>query len=256
MWWLVEDVETLVGAVEKAQGHAIGEVLKEGINGLYRYVADPKCNAGVAYHLLKWAVCGAASSGMILLTRNGHEVRSTEYCMPERSSCRAWGNAGRLGVILVESDRRLYRNVPLDTKYSVLLPIYQSASFSTITILVIVVTTYFLHGTELYQNDQAGLSGHRIARAGCEAGLITATLSVAAVSLSSSRLGNSNHERIHGPSSSGLSFSRTRQPSMLACLSIGKSAVYGLRKTLRYLACVPTYEYKMQLALLRELEHG
>lgn len=52
VWWLVEDVDRIVGTIEAAGGKVVSEVLKEGVNGLYRYFEDPERNVGVAYQFV------------------------------------------------------------------------------------------------------------------------------------------------------------------------------------------------------------
>jgi predicted enzyme related to lactoylglutathione lyase len=52
VWWLVADTETIAGEIEQAGGRMVSDVLKEGVNGLYRYFEDPEGNVGVAYQFV------------------------------------------------------------------------------------------------------------------------------------------------------------------------------------------------------------
>jgi len=49
IYWLVEDVEAIVGVIEKAGGKILSGVEKEGKSGLYRFFEDTEGNVGGVY---------------------------------------------------------------------------------------------------------------------------------------------------------------------------------------------------------------
>lgn len=52
IWFLVENVDDIVKTIQEGGGKVVSEVLKEGVNGLYRYFEDPEGNVGVAYQFI------------------------------------------------------------------------------------------------------------------------------------------------------------------------------------------------------------
>src|SRR6266699_1064879 len=49
VYWLVEDVDKIVGVIEKAGGKILCGIQKEGASGLYRFFEDTEGNMGGVY---------------------------------------------------------------------------------------------------------------------------------------------------------------------------------------------------------------
>jgi predicted enzyme related to lactoylglutathione lyase len=52
VYWLVEDVEAMVGVIEKAGGKVVSDVKQEGKSGLYRFFEDTEGNVGGVYQFI------------------------------------------------------------------------------------------------------------------------------------------------------------------------------------------------------------